>query len=494
MISTKWKVILGIAFLPLLVGFFYVEEDARGIWAWSSFKHAQEARGEKFSISDFAPPPVPDDENLAMTPLLRPACDFTYGRKGEALRRDPKAWEHLSDINLAASYASGKWPDLGDPDQGALADLNAAAAFYHNNPHYPQSRTPGNSAEIILAALDKFAPDLQELREAAAARPSSRFPIDYSHQPAYTILLPHLACVKGIVSVCELRAVAELETGRSADAFADLQLAFRLSDSIRDEPILIDHLVRIATLNISVQGIREGIARHAWSDSQLQDFEKYLVTLDLLSEYKHAMRGERAFSVTDIDYLRRHRGVMPDASVPDYRAFAWFPGGWYRQNMRLIGEMHRDFLLPSVDESNRVVSPELGDRMLRNLAQHRAGPCNLYAKILLPALGNVAMRPARCETWVDEARVACALERYRLEHHDLPGSLDVLTPQFIPAIPNDLFDGHPLRYHQNTDGTYLLYSIGWNKVDDGGVVHLKPGRSPHADLTQGDWVWQFPAK
>ena len=118
--------------------------------------------------------------------------------------------------------------------------------------------------------------------------------------------MPHLAAIKSLTLVCDLRAIAELETRRSDEAFADLQLGFRLSASIRDEPFLIDHLVRIAALNLTMHGIREGLTRHAWSDSQLAAFENTLTNIDLLSEYEHTMRGERALNIGGIDYFRRH--------------------------------------------------------------------------------------------------------------------------------------------------------------------------------------------
>lgn len=484
------------AVLVLLVVGFYLEEDVRGKWDWFLFKHTQEAEGEKFDWADYIPPAVPDDQNFAMTPLLRTAFDYTH-TNNELQWRDSNAWQHVMSINLENPGRKGQAPDLGDPDQGTLADLDAAAKIYRDNPNFPQCASPGNSAEVILAALNKFAPDLKELQEAAAARPSSRFPIEYSFQPASEIMLPHLACIKGITSVCELRAVAELEAHRTSDAFADLQLAFRLSDSIHDEPFLIDHQVRIACLKLAIQGIREGIARYAWSDSQLLEFENDLANLDLLKEYERTMRGERALKLSELDYMRRHgasRIFDSNGSLPLANSFNWLPSGWYYRNMRVVGEMYRDYILPAINQSNRVVLPGLGDKMATAIQQLRPSPYSFYAVMLVSGFGGQAMRPARAQTSVDEARVACALERYRLANHDLPDSLHSLQPQFIPQLPHDLFDGLLLRYHKNVDGTYVLYSIGWNQQDDGGTVVVTGGSSPRPKLDQGDWVWKFPLK
>ena len=58
-------------------------------------------------------------------------------------------------------------------------------------------------------------------------------------------------------------------------------------------------------------------------------------------------------------------------------------------------------------------------------------------------------------------------------------------------IPNDVIDGQPLRYRPKPDGRYVIYSIGWNKTDDGGELAWVKGKDPNVDITKGDWVWQM---
>jgi hypothetical protein len=493
----RWLIILVVGF-ALFLALFYGVEDFRGARAWAKFKQAQAADGEKLSLADFIPPPVADDQNFAMTPLLRTTFDYIHATNGTRWR-DTNAWQHLSNIRIDLGPRGVSVPNLSDVQPDSAIDLKAFADFYRGNTNYPQSARPGTAAEDVLAALNKFEPDLKELREASAARPFSRFPIEYSYEPPAAILLPHLATIKSLTLICELRAIAELETQHPEDAFADVELGFRLSASIRDEPFLIDHLVRIAALNLTLHGIREGLTRHAWSDSQLAGFENTLTNIDLLGEYEHVMRGERAFTLSGVDFYRRQGFTgAPTSQLLESEssgnAFNWMPGGWYHQNMVLIGETYRDFMLPAVDVPNHAVTPALGDQMTEDIATRRLGPYNIIAKVLLPAIGKVSQRTARGQTSVDETVVACAIERYRLQHHELPDTLDALAPQFIAKIPNDLFGGKPLRYKKNADGSYLLYSIGWNMQDDDGVTAHTSGGKPHPNPNEGDWVWEFPGK
>jgi hypothetical protein len=96
------------------------------------------------------------------------------------------------------------------------------------------------------------------------------------------------------------------------------------------------------------------------------------------------------------------------------------------------------------------------------------------------------------QVWVDEARIASALERYRLAHNAYPDSLDALVPACIDEVPHDIMNGQPYHYRLRPDGTYLLYSVGWNQTDDGGKVVYKKDAPAQVDYKEGDWVWPTP--
>jgi len=60
------------------------------------------------------------------------------------------------------------------------------------------------------------------------------------------------------------------------------------------------------------------------------------------------------------------------------------------------------------------------------------------------------------------------LEQFRAAHsHQYPATLSEMTPNDPDLIPQDPFDGQPLRYHRQGSG-YILYSIGPDLKDDGG--------------------------
>jgi len=55
-------------------------------------------------------------------------------------------------------------------------------------------------------------------------------------------------------------------------------------------------------------------------------------------------------------------------------------------------------------------------------------------------------------------------------------------------------DGKPLRYKPNTEGMFLLYSVGEDGVDNGGDTTLSPGPGGFKQWWKArDAVWPLPA-
>jgi hypothetical protein len=83
---------------------------------------------------------------------------------------------------------------------------------------------------------------------------------------------------------------------------------------------------------------------------------------------------------------------------------------------------------------------------------------------------------------------AIAVERYRMQHGRWPQYLDDLAPAFLKSVPRDPFDGAPLRFRQVEHGV-VIYSIGTNEQDDGGVLLRKLPPSPTNAGDYGFELW-----
>jgi hypothetical protein len=506
------RLLFGAACLATLVALAYAEENWRGRRAWQTHREEWEAKGEKFALAQLVPPPVPEEKNFALCPLLKPVLDLTHGPAG-VVWHDTNGMARLNRFAALLSPnggTNGLLP-LGSLEKGTFADPAAWMKVYRGDTNFPAAADL-RPAEAVLKAFSKLDPEVRELREAAASRPYSRFPVQYEEEPPFGVLLPHLAKVKVIGTFLEVRATAELVENRPAEAMEDLKLGLRMSESVREEPIVISHLVRMATLGHGLLTVREGLLRHAWTDAQLAEIEAGLGSVNLLAEYKAAMRTERSAEVAELDYLRRNGGwgvniedFLGKGSTTCERIFRLAPSGWIYQNMLTLSRICEESTLPAVDERGRRIFPDTSDQGMR-LLERRSAPYALFPRLFEAGLAKIIQRCGRMQTFVDATRVACALERYRLANGGWPDNLAALAPKFIDQVPHDLIDGQPLRWHRNADGGYALYSVGWNKTDDGGTPGwnqaddtgfwgmLKEKQGPWVDPAKGDWVWMMPAK
>jgi hypothetical protein len=245
-------------------------------------------------------------------------------------------------------------------------------------------------------------------------------------------------------------------------------------------------------------------------------------------DYEFSMRGERTLGIANIEFLkhpgnedlgiRRPRFYSITKRLSLIRMFSGFsasdddsrmpfqtialgfgPSGWLVQNELRIARFETKWYLPVVGKDTETISPAnvraAGNALDREM-RHRT-PENVLETLFLPGLGNVATKFAYAQSSVDLARTAVALERYRLAHGEYPESLDALAPKFIAQVPHDVIGGGPLKYRRASDGQFVLYSVGWNERDDGGVVVTKAvgmnsDRTPILDISQGDWVWRYP--
>ena len=283
-------------------------------------------------------------------------------------------------------------------------------------------------------------------------------------------------------------------TAKTAKALDDIKLLLYLNNSLRTSPFLISHLVRMAIVAIGMQPIWEGLVEHKWSDEQLVALEAELAKLDFLADYEFTMRGERVFAIASFENQRRTREViLPlDNGGSMTLKMTWMPSAYFYQSELAYTRMIQQWLLPLVDINSRIVSPATLRRAENHVQAERKhySPYKVQALMLFPAIGRAVEKFALIQTSVDLARVACALERYRLAHGVYPATLDALTPQFVEKVPHDIINGQPLHYRRTDDGKFLLYSVGWNENDDGGTVGLTKNGSA-VDLETGDWVWKY---
>lgn len=502
----RWG-LTGLAVLITLAAALITEENWRGKHEWEIFKHAAEERGERFEWTAFAPTNVPNDQNFFCAPIV--VEELQAGRQEFADDSESHGTNPAHRINFNIYRgASELWPtNGGNWQKGKLTDLRQWQNYFRNfaatpagqTNGYPVPAQPQSPAADVLLALSIYNPALEELRQASL-RPMARLPLNYDNGfEDVGTFMPGLATEKRWAQFLHLRAVAELQDNQGAAALEDIKLLLRLTDTLRSQPFLISHLVRIAMQAIALQPIYEGLAQHRWNDAQLAEFEAALGEKDYLADFQFSMRGERTCAIYTFEMWRRTR-EMKNYSGDEAgnqivtNSLRWTPSTFFYQNELAIARMYDQFMLPLVDMTNRTVSLvayRAIEADMKEQVKHWS-PYKILALMSFPAVGKAVIKFALIQSHVDLARTACALERFRLAHGNYPETLDVLAPQFITQLPHDLINGQPFRYRRTGDGNFVLYSVGWNESDDGGKVVF--GKGGRVDNEKGDWVWQYPQK
>ncbi len=100
--------------------------------------------------------------------------------------------------------------------------------------------------------------------------------------------------------------------------------------------------------------------------------------------------------------------------------------------------------------------------------------------VMLPAISKRVNQLFQQQLMHEGFMAMLAIETYRAEHGQLPRTLEQLTPNYLPKVPDDPFNpGHPMQYKLERGG-YVLYVAGADGDLDGGDEPDPEDQSRHS--------------
>jgi hypothetical protein len=477
-------------------------EDYFGERHWQKYLVAATANEEPTTAAEVLPPPVPENEDFACIPLLRPLIDYH--------REPPKSDELFGKIvwhDLAGKQRLvDAWPLIGfRPPQesnwraGIYFDVNAWDATIRREK--PEEAGPsGPPGTLMLRHLQKHNPGLEALR-AGISRPAARFVREAD--AGMDMDVRWVDPLWGYGKLARLRAEAELALGDSGAAADDISLGLRLARAAGDNPVVVGAIMAYRLTELPMGPIWGGLARHQWNETQLAALEQALAHLDPLSIHQRSMYGERIlYAWPNLDAIKRRYADPADVlGMPDTSQLllSLIPGGCFDFNKATLGEYYGQMARMADPAAHRFFvtnAQAVGANLARKMQSFSFDPNDIlhgYLRALTDTTGNIVQFAAQAQATIDLARCAIAIERYRLKHRSLPATLDALSPEFL-VPPRDVITGEPLHYRPAKDSaTYLLYSVGANEKDDGGTQGWNKLTPSQPDFTVGDWVWPQPS-
>ncbi len=449
------KAIFALALLATLLALFYAEENWRGARAWSACQSALAAQGESLDRAVFLGPPVPPERNLAAVPVFANWGPYTVepGTGRPFFAREPQA-EIFHDMPGAGSKMQRDSPET------SRFELAAWQRYYRGR--HPEA-TPLDPAAEVLRALEPFDPFLDELTAARAAVPTGQFRREYSlahRDGSYA----SVSADRRVNFTLLLRATALLAANRAPEAMRDLETACWLRRAAYVQPpLVLPQMMGVALLMQDTIVIKNVLESGRLTADEITRLQRELEEVDLLADYAHAMRGERA-QMLAILAVQPERGALPSPNEPWSErlirlAFFAGPRGWIDQNKVTICGWYQDGPLRTCDAAAHRVYPE------RIAAAGRAVlyrhfwslPPKYLAASWVYLLSAQHLIVAETQAQTDELVITCALLRYALAHDGhYPATLAELPPQFLARVPTSVFDGTPPSYGLRVDGGYEL--------------------------------------
>jgi hypothetical protein len=348
---------------------------------------------------------------------------------------------------------------------------------------------PDRTAEF-LKWNEQFEPEFLLIHQACQRR-YVRMHGNYS-EPMH-VPIPNFVTSRTFVQALSAMAQCHLLEAKPDEALADLTRMHEICRIFTNRPLtLVGAMINVAVRGLYADTLADGLRWHAWREPQLAMLAEQFKTIDVIEPVQQSLRWEVVADCEDLRSIPITQlfQIFADSSHPSgWNGFKqrWearlIPHGWVYQCMVTAAER-----APKVDTwmdpASRAVFPKQVDADQATLSSVSSGsPYNFILLWFTPNFVKACQRTALFQTKVDQANIACALERYHLARGEYPENLNALVPQFIEAIPGDVIGARPPHYRRAADGTFLLYSTGWSGRDSGGVA--KPGN-------EGDWVWPEP--
>jgi hypothetical protein len=498
----RWKILIGLGIFLLLAAlsaWFTANRQPQA--QVSSYLDSLRARGEKLEIAEVIPRSVPAADNCA------DVVQMAFGSLGSTNPMMPTAMRMVAPGKALVAWRQPEVRGFNGSGNGETT----------------------NTWEDLAADVAAHRPALDLLQEVFD-RPELDFNLDYK-KGAY-MLLPHLAPFKRSAQALDAAAVLDLHNGDTGGAATNICTLLALVRANHNEGTVISHLVRIAMVAIAVSPTWEFLQSTNATEAQLAWLQKNWEQLEFIDSAERACEMERAMMKQNIERARadsaefdRMLGFSGGGPSPSSSASSWpvnldsvqyqigkavWRASWsYTEEVRFLqADQIMLETLRTMETNSQFLKPQY-DAMQTNISA--LGLTNVgsafFSTLKIPDFsdefdGNWMASVVGKNNRIEAARrvvvTAIALKRYQLKHGAWPQTLNELAPEFFSSVPIDPYDGKPLRYHPNADGTYLLYCVGEDGVDDGGDPTNTATGSGSTSLywqhpKARDWVWPQPA-
>lgn len=452
---------------------FYGIENWRAKSALAEHYEWLKSKGESLDPAQFDPPPVPDEDNAALVPVLQ--CFYKKDADGKRVWRnsdDSESAEETATLalwtQLTETYALLEEEAIESPSFNfeKLAGI-IQTSFPNQSKNEPAQQTllsrledEGKSAEIVTRHMAKFKPLLDGLRQAGE-RSDCVWPFPMN---AKSVGGDGFKTISGLQKALLLDGKLALHNHDSITAHQDILAQARLASAAAAPPSVWGGLLDTVISNRFIDLVRISLGSRELNESQWLSISKMFDNPNVLQRLRKYLRGERVFRELIWNELPRDEWgiVTVNGTRPPWtHAFMLGPIGWKDRN-RISANIFTQRLLDSLPENE-------GARLSEFISIPPPDSINPYAFLTETISYNrIFLHICRHLDYTQLAPVAIALKRYQIKHGAFPEDLTQVVPEFLPKLPLSYFNAMVPKYRRLPEGSFKLWFYGLDGDDDDG--------------------------
>lgn len=400
---------------------------------------------------------------------------FWKGRQIEAeLARIRAAGEPVTPADLDDLYqvppdeidVTDLWLDALESIDEWDNDEVVALPFVGDGEDPPPPGEPWGQLEGAEEFLGRHAESLRLLHEAARSEGAVRYPFNFNvgYVP---FVQPQTQQLRAAVRLLQLQAHVEADRGDGKGVVQSIRAILATARTMEHEPLLLSFLARLALEDIAHAQIQHLLPHVEFEEEDVTQLQADLQAAHLKKGLRLAMLGGR---VNGIVTFRDPSTI--GATGADWVVWRLWARRDFRSFLEIMGQVVEASELDwpqAIQEINELdedggSDPSTPAHWVSISALALAGKIPAGARGTSVASFHAAARVTANNRMAD---AAIAVELFRRRHGRLPDGLEQLVPDLLLEVPRDPFVNAPIQYRVEEDG-YLLYSVGYDGIDDGG--------------------------
>lgn len=296
----------------------------------------------------------------------------------------------------------------------------------------------------------------------------------------FEMKLPSLNSFRNMAVLSAVRSIYFSKQGKDKEAIEEALRPVTIGQRVQNsQATLIEYLVATAMKGIGLQATQKTLVTSKLKPEELKKYTRELNQYYKNEEGLNAALKVEHYSMTSALDLIATTGL----SVGDQEALGlvgkslgalpnWGIDYYFQPNKTKL--LYANFVRSQIDDLNRSCwdmhgfsTKKLDVSSFEEVKKVENAIGIILSDVTAESLGSILAKKCREDALVGATQTLFAIKAFKNDTKKYPVTLSELVPKYIDTVPEDPFDGKPLKYSPTKK---IIYSVGEDKVDSGGVM------------------------